>query len=262
MLEELQKILADPFSASLAEKVVVGVCVIIITYVAQKLLGNFVHRVLRHDEVDIPANSVLVNIVRGVVIFLGIAFLLQMCFHLDVTAMVAGLGVVGIAVSLGMQDTLSDFISGVLISLNGVVVSCDYVRVNGVNGKVLDVNWRETKILDVDVHVHIIPNSTISNQEIIHLNEVEPVTVTLLLPFFDTPEEIEAHCAKLKEVATEAASALVELKRETVVAYTGSNYAGVEGVVKVYIEVGSIDPRKVTSAVMKAVAPYTSREAC
>ena len=124
------------------------------------------------------------------------------------------------------------------------------------------MNWRETKILDVDGHVHIIPNSTISNQEIIHLNEVEPVTVTLLLPFFDTPEEIEAHCAKLKEVATEAASALVELKRETVVAYTGSNYAGVEGVVKVYIEVGSIDPRKVTSAVMKAVAPYTSREAC
>lgn len=262
MFAEIQNIMANPFSATLVEKVITFIVVVVLTALASHLVGKFVRRILRRDEVDIPANSILTNVVKAVIWLAGASFLLSMCFNINVTALVTGLGVVGIAVSLGMQDTLSDFISGVIISLRSVVAKDEYIRVNGMSGKVLDVNWRETSILDVDGNVHIIPNSTISNQEIVHLGEVQAVPVTALFPFFESAEEAEACRQKCIAAATEAASGLAELKKDTVMVFTGVEYAGTSGTVKVFIGWGEADPRVVTSAVMMALAPYTSREAC
>ncbi|MFR3452353.1 MAG: mechanosensitive ion channel domain-containing protein [Collinsella sp.] len=60
--------------------------------------------------------------------------------------MVTGLGVVGIAVSLGFQDTLSNLIGGLTVSVSRTVEPGDNIRMgpSGVTGVVQDVTWRAT----------------------------------------------------------------------------------------------------------------------
>ena len=62
------------------------------------------------------------------------------------TAVVAALGVGGIALSLGLQDTLSNLIGGVLITFMRIVTPGDNIQVGAHKGVVQDINWRQTRI--------------------------------------------------------------------------------------------------------------------
>lgn len=258
-MNEILQLFADPAHAPIAEKVVLAVLVLSITAGLAHFLAKFMHRILRRDDVDLPANSILINLVRALVWFLGGAFVLSNCCGIDVNGLVTGLGVVGIAISLGFQGTLSDLISGVFISLNGVVSKGEYIRYGATEGVVLDVNWRQTIILDADDCTHIIPNSTISGGEVIHLPNPQLITISLLLPFTDSKEDLEAYLENLKQVSTEALKNVCELKADVVVVVNGTTYAGLDGLVKVWVDRGSVKPKAVIAAVGQAVAPYCSR---
>lgn len=69
----------------------------------------------------LPASSLIINIGRGVVWVIGGSIILQSCFGINPNALVTALGVGGVALSLGLQDTLSNLIGGIQMTLMGVV---------------------------------------------------------------------------------------------------------------------------------------------
>ena len=96
------------------------------------------------------------------VIVIVIAFFMVLAeLGINIAPLLAGAGVIGIAIGLGAQSLIRDFISGVFILLEDQYRVGDVVRVAGVAGLVEDINLRRTTLRDLDYIQHIIPNGEI-----------------------------------------------------------------------------------------------------
>jgi moderate conductance mechanosensitive channel len=83
-------------------------------------------------------------------------------FGLDIGPAVAGLGVVGIAVGLGAQTLVKDWLAGIFIVLENQFSAGDVVSIAGVDGTVEDFSLRRTTLRDLDGTVHSVPNGQIA----------------------------------------------------------------------------------------------------
>ena len=79
---------------------------------------------------------------------------------INITPLIAGLGIGGLAVALAIQPTLSNLFAGTYVITEGVVSPGDYIDMEGgVSGYVVDVNWRSTRLRTWGNNLVIIPNS-------------------------------------------------------------------------------------------------------
>ena len=110
------------------------------------------------------ANSLssTLNWAFGVVLgFLALGLLLGE-LGLNVSALIAGVGVVGIALGLGAQTLVKDVINGMFILIEDQYAVGDTVTVAGATGEVIEINPRRTVIRDDAGNIHSIPNSAIT----------------------------------------------------------------------------------------------------
>src|SRR3990170_2278392 len=97
------------------------------------------------------------------VVILAIAFLMAMqAFSLDIGPAIAGLGIIGFAVSLGSQHLVRDYLAGSFILIENQYAKGDVVRIAGVEGTVEDFSLRRTTLRDLDGTVHSVPNGQIT----------------------------------------------------------------------------------------------------
>lgn len=96
-----------------------------------------------------------------VLTFLGTGLVLSQ-LGLNVSALIASVGVVGIAIGLGAQTLVKDLVNGLFILLEDQYGVGDVVQVAGVSGLVIEINPRRTVLRDLDGNVHVVPNSAIT----------------------------------------------------------------------------------------------------
>ena len=168
---------ADWFNTLLG---VVIICAI--TFVVARITVAFMRRVLNKTTL-LPSSSIFINLVRIIVWVIGICCVLSMCFNVNISAMVTGLGVVGIAVSLGFQDTLSNLIGGLTVSVSRTVEPGDNIRMgpSGVTGVVQDVTWRYTSIKDSSGTITNIPNSLMTSTAVCKLSPLNEISIPLVV---------------------------------------------------------------------------------
>jgi len=97
----------------------------------------------------------------AVIVILGIG-VLQILDQLgiNISPLLAGLGLGGLAVALALQPTLSNLFSGTYVMTEGVVSRGDYIEMeNGLSGYVIDVSWRSTRLRTRDNNLVVVPNS-------------------------------------------------------------------------------------------------------
>lgn len=112
--------------------------------------------------------------VRLVVLVLGLLVLLD-SLGIQITPIVTALGVGGLAVALALQDTLSNLFAGVHLLADEPIRVGDYVKLSeGVEGVVLDVGWRSTRLRMLQNNVVIVPNQTVARSVITNYSFPEP----------------------------------------------------------------------------------------
>jgi small conductance mechanosensitive channel len=94
-------------------------------------------------------------------VFLGAGLLLAE-IEVDVSALIAGVGVVGIALGLGAQTLVKDVINGMFILIEDQYAVGDQITIAGLSGQVVEINPRRTVLRDRDGSLHSIPNSTVT----------------------------------------------------------------------------------------------------
>jgi len=134
------------------------------TLVAARAASRGVEVWARHARGGMPSTSLLQNLARILVLAFGLFLILQN-LGVQVTAIVTGLGIGGLAVALALQDTLSNLFSGFQILLAGQVQSGDFVQLDsGEEGYISDIQWRNTTMRSrIDDHIIIVPNSKLAN---------------------------------------------------------------------------------------------------
>jgi len=105
-------------------------------------------------------SSVLVNLC-GVVIAIVVILTILPEVGVNIGALLAGLGIVGLAVAFGAQSLIRDIVRGVFILLQDQYRVGDVVNIAGVGGLVQEVGLQRTILRDLDGVVHSIPNGKI-----------------------------------------------------------------------------------------------------
>jgi moderate conductance mechanosensitive channel len=91
-----------------------------------------------------------------------IAFLMVLgVLDIDIGPAIAGLGILGLAVSLGTQSLIKDYIGGAFILIENQYATGDMITVAGVTGTVEDISLRRTALRDTDGTVHTVPHGLI-----------------------------------------------------------------------------------------------------
>ena len=119
-------------------------------------------RALRHSDQSISQllKEMLISISGTVVFLVGVLVALAQV-GVSVAPMIAGLGVVGFIVGFALQDTLSNFASGVMILAYRPFDTGDFIAAADVEGTVRNMNLVNTTVVTVDNRILIIPNSKI-----------------------------------------------------------------------------------------------------
>ncbi|MGM9928772.1 MAG: mechanosensitive ion channel family protein [Bacillus sp. (in: firmicutes)] len=138
----------------------------IVVKIAKKVITNiFVIRqktsVIRTSERrEATMLKLLKNIVTYVVYFMAIMTILS-TLNYDVKALIAGAGVIGLAIGFGAQSLVKDIITGFFIIFEDQFAVGDYVRIGVLEGTVEEIGLRTTKIKGITGEVNIIPNGNI-----------------------------------------------------------------------------------------------------
>ncbi len=82
-------------------------------------------------------------------------------FGVDISPIIASVGVVGLALSLGAQSFIKDFIGGVLILIENQFVVGDTIQIGDVSGQVEQLTLRATYVRDVNGNLVVIPNGEV-----------------------------------------------------------------------------------------------------
>lgn len=116
--------------------------------------------------------SFLVKVLKGVIVGIGAATVLDL-WGIKVGPIIAGFGLVGVAVALGAQDLFKNLISGFLILAEKRFRVGDWVLVSGiVEGTVEKIGFRSTMIRRFDKAPTIVPNSVFADKAVTNFSEM------------------------------------------------------------------------------------------
>ncbi len=104
--------------------------------------------------------SILIQTIGAVIIVVTI-FMVLSEVGMDITPLLAGAGILGVAIGFGAQSLVRDILSGLFILLEDQYNRGDWVGVAGIDGLVEEVNLRRTVLRDLDGTVHSIPNGEV-----------------------------------------------------------------------------------------------------
>jgi len=129
-------------------------------------VGNLIHRWLKSKAYDEPVSNLIVKVVKLLIIgFIGVMALGQM--GVQITPLIAGIGVAGVGVSLAMQGILGNLVAGLTIIFSKPFTIGEYVELLGVYGQVTDIALFSTTLQHADNSHVIVPNRKIVG-EILH----------------------------------------------------------------------------------------------
>ena len=111
----------------------------------------------------------------GSVVIYGLGGLLILdLLSINISPLIAGLGLGGLAVALALQPTLANLFAGSYVMTEGVIAPGDYIELaSGISGYVVDVSWRSTRLRTWGNNLVVVPNSTFA--ETIITNYQRPV---------------------------------------------------------------------------------------
>jgi len=102
-------------------------------------------------------------------------------FGIDISSVVAGLGIAGLAIALAAQDTLSNIFGGVTLIIDKPFDVDDLIRTGDVEGVVEDIGFRSTRVRRLTKERVTIPNSLIANSSIINYTQRNQRRVKMII---------------------------------------------------------------------------------
>ena len=224
------------------------------------LIAHFVSRAARRaiDVSRVPSASIFINILRGFIWAFSLLIVLEPVFGVQPTAFVTALGVSGVVISFGLQDTVKNVIAGLILMTTRALKPGDDVKFGDIRGRVTDITWRNTVLHTRSGDDLVIPNSVLNNTAFTRLSEMdarETLFRVTLAPGVD-PSTVE------RDIQETIVSALGEWNDETygvLVWPAGLTPYGTDVDVRIHLKPGIMWEDAVHLAVCSiATKPYLS----
>ena len=149
----------------------------------------------------------LIRRVGGVIIYAIGGLLLMDVLGINISPLIAGLGLGGLAVALAIQPTLANLFAGTYVMTEGVIATGDYIQLeNGLKGYVVEVGWRSTRIRDWRNNLVVVPNSKFA--ETIITNFQQPTNAVNV--YFECGTSYDSDLYRVEEICLEVMDTVVD----------------------------------------------------
>ena len=140
-----------------------AVIVFTVTRVVERTVSGMVDLKLAESGDEDSQNTLLKTICQAAIYAIGVMVVLQYC-GISITPIITALGVGGMAIAFGLQETMANIFSGLQLLLSKQVRIGDYIRLStGDEGRITDINWRFTTVTPaLNASAVVIPNKTIA----------------------------------------------------------------------------------------------------
>ena len=141
---------------------ILAILVFSLFILAAKYFGKLLEKILLYKVEQDSIREITIKIIKVIIIAVGFFVALGL-LNLDkvLTSVLAGAGVVGLAIGLALQGTLNNTFSGILLSFLPEIQIGDWIENNGYAGRVIEINLRSIVIKEADNNFVIIPNSKV-----------------------------------------------------------------------------------------------------
>ena len=130
-------------------------------------------RLLARTVSDLSMRKVAANLLRAVLLLVGLLFALS-AVGVDLTALSVLGGAFGVGLGLGLQKLAANYVSGFVVLVERSVRIGDYIKVDGLEGRVTDIKTRYTLLRDPSGRESIIPNEMLFTQRVDNLSLSDP----------------------------------------------------------------------------------------
>lgn len=170
-------------------KVLYAVLLLAACIVASKVVMSILSRALNHVEVEKSLHTFLKSMVRILLWFVTVLLVLGY-MGVEPGSLLALLGILGLAVSLAIQGTLSNLAGGIMVLASKPFKVGDYIEAGGVGGTVLDIGLVYTKVKTFDNKLIFVPNGEVSKEKITNYTYQDQRRVDLTFSVsYDAPQE-------------------------------------------------------------------------
>jgi small conductance mechanosensitive channel len=143
-----------------------ALAIFIVGWVIGKQLNAFTYNRLNRFELQPPVKKLLARVAQLLVVALTLMVALETA-GVQMTPLIASLGVAGVGIGLATQGVLSNMVAGLLILFTKPFVVGDYIEVVGTQGEVIDIKLGATILMHGDKSHVLVPNRKIVG-EIVH----------------------------------------------------------------------------------------------
>jgi small-conductance mechanosensitive channel len=179
----------------------------------------YTEEIANRTESDLDDRLVPLGRRLAIGVVLGMSGLLVLDqLNVNISPLIAGLGLGGLAVALALQPTLANVFAGTYVMTEGVVTPGDYIELeNGVAGYVIDVSWRSTRLRTWHNNLVVIPNARFAETIITNYQEPQPA-VNVFLP---CGVSYESDLRLVQQICQDVMDRLLETDPDAVKEYGG-----------------------------------------
>lgn len=152
---------------NLANRTLFIVCIIAVGLLIIRIIMKIINAALAKSKLEKAAHT-LIRTLSKTVLHILLWLIVASALGIDVTGIVALASVLTLAISLSLQDMLSNIIGGFTLLYTHPFGSGDYVEIGGQSGTVKEVGMTYTKLTTADNKVAYIPNKTVVSAEIVN----------------------------------------------------------------------------------------------
>jgi small conductance mechanosensitive channel len=203
----IQMILQNPISVLQIVLTILGAFLIV------NIFNLLIGRLEKRGELQ---KGTLVHLKRffQIVIYLIAGTIVLSILSVDITGMIAGLGVGALVIGFGLQDIIENWVSGVLIISGKTYTIGDVIRVGDLIGTVTDIALRTTKLKTYDRNEIIIPNSVLMKEKIINLTGGKQEAVSSITFSIDYTENFSKAKDIIETILKKHKSVIFDLKKK------------------------------------------------
>jgi small-conductance mechanosensitive channel len=150
----------------------VAIAIFIATLLLSKVARRWTKQNVKNRIDDPETRELLARIARWTVLVLGTLAALDQVPGVDITSLLAGLGILGFTIGFALQDIARNFIAGLLLLIRQPFGVGDGVEVAGHAGTVMEITTRDTVIKTRDGVMEIIPNLDVYTNPIVNYSEL------------------------------------------------------------------------------------------
>ncbi|WP_425308488.1 mechanosensitive ion channel family protein [Fictibacillus nanhaiensis] len=188
-----------------AKFLLIIVLFLIIRSIGKRLINRMFDRAATNRKMSsgriITLQKLVVNLFSYLLIFIFAGILFKQ-FGLEIGTLIAGAGIIGLAVGFGAQGLVSDVVTGFFILLEKQMEVGDYVTIGGVDGIVEEVGLRTTHIRSFDGTLFYMPNreiSTLANHSRGNMRALVDIGIAYEENIDKAVKVLQAACDKVKE---------------------------------------------------------------